>query len=225
MKQDLLSSYAVKIEVVPPFPATIHYSVPFIKIEVVLPFPATIHYTVTCIIFYGCLMTGPKITDPSMLRQETNKLIQNWSSDLVDIIKSTPDDMFIRTPLVDRWLWPGINPPASIGNVVLVGDAWHPMTPNLGQGGCCALEDSVVLAKKLEQALKFRTISVEDAFKSYGSERWPRIFPLTVRANLVGALLQLDNPLVCSLRNSFILPKLVQLGPMLQHTNFEFEPL
>jgi zeaxanthin epoxidase len=27
------------------------------------------------------------------------------------------------------------------GNVVLMGDAVHPMMPNLGQGGCQAIED------------------------------------------------------------------------------------
>ncbi|MEU4890428.1 MULTISPECIES: FAD-dependent monooxygenase [Streptomyces] len=32
------------------------------------------------------------------------------------------------------------------GRVALVGDAAHPMTPNLGQGGCQAVEDAVVLA-------------------------------------------------------------------------------
>ncbi|KAL0331498.1 UNVERIFIED_CONTAM: Monooxygenase 2 [Sesamum angustifolium] len=168
---------------------------------------------------------GPKITDASILREETEKLVKDWPTDLLNIIKSTQDNTIIRTPLVDRWLWPGINPPASRGNIVLVGDAWHPMTPNLGQGACCALEDAVVLAKKLEQAMKFGTSSVEDAFRSYESERWPRIFPLTVRANFVGALLQLENPVVCSLRNNVLLPKFVRLGPMLEHTNFDFEPL
>ncbi|KAH6829847.1 oxidoreductase family protein [Perilla frutescens var. hirtella] len=168
---------------------------------------------------------GPKITDPSILRQETEKLLQHWPSELLSIIKSTPDDTIIRTPLVDRWLWPGITPPPSSGKVVLVGDAWHPMTPNLGQGACCALEDAVVLAKNLAEAMKLGTMTVEDALRSYGTRRWPRIFPLTVRANLVGALLQLDNPLVCSLRNNVILPKLVRLGPILEHTNFDFEPL
>ncbi|KAG8374651.1 hypothetical protein BUALT_Bualt10G0018200 [Buddleja alternifolia] len=168
---------------------------------------------------------GPKITDPSILRRETEDLVKNWSSELLNVIKSTPDDTIIRTPLVDRWLWPGISPPVSSGKVVLVGDAWHPMTPNLGQGACCALEDSIVLAKHLAQAIKFGTMSVEEAFMSYGSERWPRIFPLTVRANLVGALLQLDNSVVCSLRNNVLVPKLVRLGSMLEHTNFDFEPL
>lgn len=176
-------------------------------------------------ICYNSPSPGPKIADPSLLRQKTNELVGNWSTELLNIIKSTPDDTIIRTPLVDRWLWPGISPPASTGTVVLVGDAWHPMTPNLGQGACCALEDAVVLAKKLAQAIKFRTMSIEDAFMSYGSERWPRIFPLTVRANLVGTLLQSDNPVICSVRNNIVVPKLVRLGPMLEHTNFEFEPL
>ncbi|KAL2489702.1 FAD/NAD(P)-binding oxidoreductase family protein [Forsythia ovata] len=176
-------------------------------------------------ICYNSPSPGPKITDPSLLRQKTEELVDNWSTELLNIIKSTPDDTIIRTPLVDRWLWPGISPPASTGKVVLVGDAWHPMTPNLGQGACCALEDAVVLAKKLAQVIKFGTMSIEDAFTSYGSERWPRIFPLTVRANLVGTLLQSENPVVCSVRNNIVVPKLVRLGPMLEHTNFEFEPL
>jgi len=35
------------------------------------------------------------------------------------------------------------------GNVVLIGDAAHPMTPDLGQGGCQAIEDAVTLAAAL----------------------------------------------------------------------------
>lgn len=159
------------------------------------------------------------------MRQEAEALLKDWPSELLSTVKSTPDDTIIRTPLVDRWLWPGITPPGSLGNVVLVGDAWHPMTPNLGQGACCALEDAVVLAKKLAEAIKLKNTTVEEAFRAYGDDRWPRIFPLTVRANLVGALLQLQNPVVCSLRNNVIVPKLVRLGPILEHTNFDFEPL
>ena len=40
-------------------------------------------------------------------------------------------------------------PPALMarGRVALVGDAAHPMTPDLGQGGCQAIEDAVVLGE------------------------------------------------------------------------------
>lgn len=145
--------------------------------------------------------------------------------DILNIIDATPDDTVLRTPLVDRWLWPAISPPASAGNVVLVGDAWHPMTPNLGQGACCALEDSVTLVRKLATAINSGAASVEDALSSYGNERWPRVFPLSVRANLVGSVLQWENPFVCYLRDNVIIPKLVRLGPLLEHTNFDCDPL
>ncbi|KAK3008942.1 LOW QUALITY PROTEIN: hypothetical protein RJ639_014025, partial [Escallonia herrerae] len=168
---------------------------------------------------------GPKITDPSVLKKQTGKLVKNWPSELLNIINRTPDDTIIRTPLVNRWLWPAISPPASEGKVVLLGDAWHPMTPNLGQGACCALEDAVVLARKLAPAIKYGPSAVEDALGSYGTERWPRIFPLCVRANLVGSLLQWENPLVCFVRNNVVMSKLLRLGPLLEHTNFDCEPL
>lgn len=38
--------------------------------------------------------------------------------------------------------WPPIGKGFSKGAVTLAGDAAHPMTPNLGQGGCTALEVS-----------------------------------------------------------------------------------
>ncbi|WCJ25800.1 FAD/NAD(P)-binding oxidoreductase family protein [Euphorbia peplus] len=168
---------------------------------------------------------GPKIIDASELKNQARELARNWPSELLDLIETTPDDTVSKTPLGDRWLWPGVSPPASRGRVVLVGDAWHPMTPNLGQGACCALEDSVVLARKLANVINSGPESIEDAFRSYGSERWPRIFPLTIRANIVGSLLQWGNPAVCSVRNNVVIPKLVRLGPILEHTNFDCEPL
>ncbi|KAE8690206.1 FAD/NAD(P)-binding oxidoreductase family protein isoform 2 [Hibiscus syriacus] len=176
-------------------------------------------------ICYNSPSPGPKITDTVLLRKQAKELVNNWPEELIRLIDLSPDETISKTPLVDRWLWPGLSPPASAGKVVLVGDAWHPMTPNLGQGACCALEDSVILTRKLADAIKSGPASVEGAIKAYGEERWPRVFPLTIRPNLVGALLQWDNQLVCSVRNNIVIPKLVRLGPVLEHTNFECEPL
>ncbi|OIW10853.1 hypothetical protein TanjilG_27799 [Lupinus angustifolius] len=176
-------------------------------------------------ICFNSTSPGSKITDSSLRKKLAKELIRDWPSELLNIVDSTPDDTVIRTPLVDRWLWPTITPPASAGSVVLVGDAWHPMTPNLGQGACCALEDAVVLAKKLAGAIKSEDPSVEEALRSYGTERWSRVFPLSIRANLVGSLLQWENSVVCSVRNNIVIPKLVRLGPLLEHTNFTCESL
>ncbi|KAI3845053.1 hypothetical protein MKX03_021541 [Papaver bracteatum] len=168
---------------------------------------------------------GPKITDPAVLKNEAQKLVRNWPSELLEIIDRTPDDTIIKTPLVDRWLWPKVSPSVSSGGVVLVGDAWHPMTPNLGQGACCALEDAVVLSGKLATALDAGPVAIDYALKAYEKERWGHIFPLTIRANLVGSLLQWENPIVCAVRNNIVIPKLVKLGPLLAHTNYKCEPL
>jgi 2-polyprenyl-6-methoxyphenol hydroxylase-like FAD-dependent oxidoreductase len=187
---------------------------------------------------------GPKITDAKFLKKEALQLVHNWPKELVETIQNTPDESFVRTPLVDRWLWPVVGPKSTLGGVALAGDAWHPMTPNLGQGACCALEDSIILARKLAKALDVGTqgetenvqrvrvpsdyfggskisIQIEEALQAYATERWPRIFPLTIRANLVGALLQWDNELICSLRDNIIIPKVVQLDPLLEHTKYD----
>ncbi|XVF10903.1 hypothetical protein REPUB_Repub07fG0223400 [Reevesia pubescens] len=176
-------------------------------------------------ICYNSPSAGSKVTDPILLKKQAKELVKNWPEELIKLIDLTPDETISKTPLVDRWLWPGVSPPASAGKVVLLGDAWHPMTPNLGQGACCALEDAVILTRKLANAIKSGPASVEGALRAYGEERWPRVFPLTIRANLVGSLLQWDNPLACSVRNNVVIPKLVKLGQMLEHTNFECEPL
>lgn len=174
-------------------------------------------------VIYNSSSPGPRITDPSILRQEAKELVRDWPvADMLNLINLTADDTLTRNPLYDRWLWPLISPRPCSGRTVLLGDAWHPMTPNIGQGACCALEDSIVLTEKLAEAIKSKHISVEDAFKAYGSERWPRVFPLTVMANRVGALLQSENKLICSVRDNILVPKL-KPGTITRHANYEFE--
>lgn len=146
------------------------------------------------------------------------ELLQGYPSELLKVVDSTPDDTLIRSPLMDRWLWPVISPPPFSGKVVLVGDAWHPMTPNMGQGACCALEDAVVLTDKLSQAIKHGTMSVEDAFRSYESERWSWVFPMTIRSNLVGALSQTNSSLVRYIRDKVFAASLNKLGPRMKST-------
>ncbi|KAG9130881.1 hypothetical protein Leryth_027382 [Lithospermum erythrorhizon] len=167
---------------------------------------------------------GPRTSSPSVLREKAAELLKTFPSDFQTVVDRAPDDCIVKSPLVDRWLWPGITPPPSKGNIVLIGDAWHPMTPNLGQGACCALEDSVVLAKKLGEALNGNS-SVEDAFKSYAKERWSHVFPITVSANLVGKFFQSESQILCSLRNNIVIPKLFSLKQLSQKLEFEHKHL
>nr|AHW57725.1 humulone synthase 1 [Humulus lupulus] len=169
---------------------------------------------------------GPKISDPDELRKQSKELLRGWPAEtLLEIIDHTLDDTIIRAPMADRWLWPGLNPLAYSGRVAVVGDAWHPMTPNLGQGASVALEDSVVLGRKLAHAVKSgSSSSVEEALESYERERWPVVFPLAIKANLLGAVLQTRNPIVGYFRDNIFTPRLNPQS-MFKHTNFDVQPL
>ncbi|KAG1354381.1 monooxygenase 2 [Cocos nucifera] len=168
---------------------------------------------------------GPRTSDPYALKKEAFDLVRGWPQELLDVMQKTPEDFVHKTPLADRWLWPGFSPRSWANGVVVIGDAWHPMTPNLGQGACCALEDAVVLVSKLRGVIGGRSKLIDQALREYAQERWARVFPLTIRANLVGSLSQWENPVFCSFRNNILIPRLASLGPLTKHTNFECEPL
>jgi 2-polyprenyl-6-methoxyphenol hydroxylase-like FAD-dependent oxidoreductase len=62
---------------------------------------------------------------------------------------------------LDRWYH---------GRVVLIGDAAHASPPHMGEGGCMAMEDSLVLAEELRAA-----DTVEQALETYVARRRPRV--------------------------------------------------
>jgi FAD-dependent urate hydroxylase len=63
------------------------------------------------------------------------------------------------------------------GRVALLGDAAHTSAPDLGQGGCLAMEDGLVLAGHLAA-----TDDVPDALERYSAERVPRAADIIGRA-------------------------------------------
>ena len=64
------------------------------------------------------------------------------------------------------------------GRVVILGDAAHSTTPDIGQGGCQAMEDAVYLAR----ALQITPLGLEDALKRYQNKRNERANELLLRA-------------------------------------------
>ncbi|MGY0233835.1 FAD-dependent monooxygenase [Longispora urticae] len=73
---------------------------------------------------------------------------RDWADPVPALLAATDPAAVFRTRItdrepLDRW---------GRGRVTLLGDAAHPMTPNLGQGCCQALEDAVTLADVLAGA-------------------------------------------------------------------------
>ena len=108
------------------------------------------------------------------------------------IIERTPMEEIIRTDLYDlsplkRW-WQG--------RVILLGDAAHAMTPDLGQGGAQAIEDAMVLADNLSNC---RVIS--EAFRQYERVRRPRVRRIVRTAWHYGQIAHIRNRWLQRLRN------------------------
>lgn len=86
------------------------------------------------------------------------------------------------------------------GRVVLLGDAAHALTPNMGQGAGMAMEDAVVLAEELALADP-GTTAVSAALNRYVARRRPRVETIGRLSRVVGEQGQLEGPLACWLRN------------------------
>lgn len=82
---------------------------------------------------------------PTGRKQQILSTFQNWHAPIPDLIAATQEAAILRNDCYDRKPTRGW----SQGNAVLIGDAAHPTTPNMGQGGCMALEDALILSKLL----------------------------------------------------------------------------
>lgn len=130
--------------------------------------------------------------DPSLiLREVTENLAQEFPQAYLDVVQHSDPSSLSWAPLVLRAPWAVIMGPNHKGAVTVAGDAMHPMTPDLGQGGCSALEDAVVLARNIGHALSSdgRIISrkkLEEGMKFYVKERRWRVAGLVAGSYLSG---------------------------------------
>ena len=132
---------------------------------------------------------------PDELEGTVNKLKRifgNWHYPIPQLFDATPH--IIKNSLADRIPTKGW----SKGNAVLIGDAAHPTTPNLGQGACMAIEGAFLLSKCLQKY----GISKE-ALQTYEKLHFPRTEEITKSSLLLGQLGQWQNPLATSFRNMF----------------------
>jgi 2-polyprenyl-6-methoxyphenol hydroxylase-like FAD-dependent oxidoreductase len=136
------------------------------------------------------------------------RLFRGWHRPIEDLLKATDPSVILRNDIYDR-------PPLRAwgrGRVTLLGDAAHPMTPNLGQGACQALEDAVALGR----ALAGVTGDPAPALRAYESRRIPRTSAIVTQSRRIGAMAQWSNPAAVWFRNALAaaVPPGVQLRQM-----------
>jgi len=125
-------------------------------------------------------------------QEELLTLFRGWHEPVEALIRAATPSTILRNDIYDREPLPAWGQ----GRVTLLGDAAHPMTPNLGQGGCQAIEDALELARCLGSGT-----NVEESLKRYEASRIPRTSSVVLASRRIGAMGQLENPLLCGLRN------------------------
>lgn len=151
-------------------------------------------------------------------RAHLTRAFAGWAEPATTLFATTPADQVFRNDIIDR-------PPTTVwskGRVGLVGDAAHPTTPNLGQGGCMALEDAVVLARCL-------TASADPAtgLEAFTAERRARTAAVTRESWKLGRLGQIEGRAGCWVRDAalgLLLPLMGTAG-LLKYARFDVGPL
>lgn len=128
--------------------------------------------------------------DTEGVKNKLKRHFGNWHHPIPELMAATEN--ILKNSISDRPITRGWHK----GNVVLLGDAAHPTTPNLGQGGCMAMEGAYLLARCIEQYG-----ITKKAFERYESLQFPRAKQIVEGALQLGKIGQLENPILASIRN------------------------
>jgi 2-polyprenyl-6-methoxyphenol hydroxylase-like FAD-dependent oxidoreductase len=140
------------------------------------------------------LAAGTEIPQPER-RAYLAEAFAGWAFDLPAIFTHTPERSILQNDIYDR-------PPSRRwhrGRAVLLGDAAHPTTPNLGQGACMAIEDAVVLARAIAEAR-----DSDEAFARFHRRRSRRTTQIVRMSRWWGRAGLWKHPALTALRDGLI---------------------
>ncbi len=125
-------------------------------------------------------------------QKELLNLFGNFHKPVKQILELTQDDQILWNDIID------IKPLKRFhfGKIILLGDAAHAMTPNMGQGAGQSIEDAAVLMTCLEQEK-----NLKKAFEMYSDKRVKRTTMIVNQSELIGKVGQWENGLLTGLRN------------------------
>lgn len=128
---------------------------------------------------------------PAESARRVAALAAGFPPPIPELVAATRPDGLTRTDMYD------LRPMRSWhrGRAVLLGDAAHATTPNLGQGGAQAIEDAWVLADCLA------THEPSEAFRAYEERRMKEATRVVKRSRQIGRLAHLRHPVARAARN------------------------
>lgn len=149
------------------------------------------------IYWYACLNSNLRDGVPEFQLENLKKRFQDYFPFVGELLDLSRNEDIISTPIVD------IAPIDfyHFRRVLILGDAAHATTPNMGQGACMAIEDVAVLKEELSQN------DWEISCRNFEKRRLKRTHYIIKNSELAGKIAQLENPFLGEIRN-FIFRKL-----------------
>lgn len=139
-----------------------------------------------------------------------------WHQPIEQVLQATEPDAVLRHDVYDLRPDP---PRYNSDRLVLLGDAAHAMTPNLGQGACQALEDAVTLG-----ALTRGGTPLGQALTTYDALRRPRAQLIARRSRQIGRLGQLSGHAAATARDVLLRAAPPQLADRELHATLSWQP-
>jgi 2-polyprenyl-6-methoxyphenol hydroxylase-like FAD-dependent oxidoreductase len=147
-------------------------------------------------------------------RAKLLRLFRGWHAPIPRLLEATPDDFILKNDSYDR-------PPVrgwGRGRVTLLGDAAHPTTPNMGQGGCLAIEDGAVLAACLA-----RHPEIPAALRDFERRRYRRVAGIVRQSLRYGQVAQWEQPAAVRLRDALFRLTPDAVSDLMMRRMFAFE--
>ncbi|MGW7428809.1 FAD-dependent oxidoreductase [Streptomyces sp. NPDC054861] len=118
-----------------------------------------------------------------------------WHSPIPELLRRVDGERLLQHDLYDL---AEPLPRLHHGRLAWIGDAAHAMTPNLGQGGCQAIEDAVAVGRRLDEA---GADGIEEALVAYSADRLARTNDIRLRSRRAGVVAGLRNPVAAAARD------------------------
>lgn len=123
--------------------------------------------------FFDVPLPAGLAEDRTTLRADLMRYFSGWAPQVQRLITAIDPQTTNRIEIHD------IEPFDQLvrGKVALLGDAGHSTTPDIGQGGCAAMEDAVVLGEIFR-----KQHDIETALRQYETQRCSRVRDLVLKA-------------------------------------------
>lgn len=144
--------------------------------------------------WFACL-NAPQARDEKMAKMDKAQLLEAFAEfhdPVARMIEHTDPSQLLWNDIID---FAPIKQFA-FQRVLLLGDAAHATTPNMGQGACQAIEGAAILGKVMADAT-----DPQKAFKLFEQRRVARTELIVNRSWQLGKIAQLSNPFLAGLRN------------------------